>query len=262
MGNSYGVSIKWLAVTSFEIRCNDLTVVSDPFITECVGTDLTWEAVENCDIICLSHAQWDHVTDIPRLVEKYRPRVLCGDQTATPLATWLNYTPTRIYPMYPDTELDFNDVKVRALYGRHKDLKKGFNDLCEALYANEHCLKDPGMAAIQPVGSMEYRNYLFTLPNGTKILLWGNDHTVEQVNICKAVKPDIAIIQHEPVAIAERAKFAAEIGCKVLIPHHHDFLRVDPPEVAAALDQFEQEYLALVPDGRFIKPVHGEWIDL
>ena len=46
MKNTYGVSIKWLAVTSFEIRCNDLTVVTDPYITECVGTDLTWEAVE------------------------------------------------------------------------------------------------------------------------------------------------------------------------------------------------------------------------
>ena len=45
MGKKYGVSIKWLAVTSFEIRCNGLTVVTDPYITECVGTDLNWEAV-------------------------------------------------------------------------------------------------------------------------------------------------------------------------------------------------------------------------
>ena len=116
MENLYGVSIKWLAVTSFEIRCNDLTVVSDPYITECVGTDLTWEAVENCDIICLGHAHWDHVTDIPRLVRKYQPKLLCGDQTAMPLAKWLNYTPSLIYPMYPNNELNFGDVKICALY--------------------------------------------------------------------------------------------------------------------------------------------------
>ena len=261
MKNSYGVSIKWLAVTSFEIRCNDLTVVTDPYITACTGTDLTWEAVENCDIICLGHAHWDHITDIPQLVQKYKPKVLCGDQTAMPLAKWLNYTPSRIYPMYPDTELDFDNVKIRALYGRHANLGKGFNDLCTYIDANEHCLQDPGIAALQPIGSLEYRNFLFTLPNSTKILLWGNDPTTEQINICKALKPDIAIVQRstKPEQIAEKARFAAAIGCKVLIPHHHDFRGVDDP---AIIETFKEEFLRLVPDGTFITPEHGKWVHL
>lgn len=261
MENLYGVSIKWLAVSSFEIRCNDLTVVTDPYITECAGTDMTWEAVENCDIICLGHAHWDHVTDIPKLVKKYEPKLLCGEQTAMPLARWLNYTPSLIYPMYPDMELDFDDVKIRALYGRHKNLKRGFNDLCDRLDSNEHCLRDPGIASLQAVGSIEYRNFLFTLPNGTKILLWGNDPTIEQINICKALNPDIAIIQRStaPEEIAEKARFAAAIGCKVLIPHHHDFRGVDDPSI---IEKFKEEFLSLVPDGVFITPVHGKWIDL
>lgn len=261
MENVYGVSIKWLAVTAFEIRCNDLTVVTDPYITACAGTELSWEDVENCDIICLGHAHWDHVTDIPKLVEKYRPKILCGDQTAMPLARWLNYTPTRIYPMYPDTELNFGDVKIRALYGRHSNLGRGFNDLCDRLEKNEHCLKDPGIASLQAVGSLEYRNFLFTLPCGTKILLWGNDPTIEQINICKEIKPDIAIVQLSGNAeqIAEKARFAAEIGCKVLLPHHHDFLRVDDPSY---VEGFKEEFLRLAPDSVFIAPEHGKWINL
>ncbi len=258
---NYGVSIKWLAVTAFEIRCNNLTVVTDPYITECAGTDLTWENVENCDIICLSHTHWDHVTDIPRLTEKFQPRILCGDQTAMPLAKWLNYTPSRIYPMYPDTELDFNDVKIRALYGRHTDLKQGFNDLCTRIEANEICVKDAGIASLQAIGSMEYRNFLFTLPNGTKILLWGNDPTIEQINLCKSLKPDIAIIQRsaQPESISKKAEFAAAIGCKVLIPHHHDFRGVDDP---AYIEKLKEDFLSLVPDGIFITPEHGKWINL
>lgn len=261
MKTSYGVSIKWLAVTSFEIKCNNLTVVTDPYITECAGTDLTWEAVENCDIICLGHAHWDHVTDIPRLTEKFNPLILCGDQTAMPIAKWLNYTASRIYPMYPDTELDFNDVKIRALYGRHTDLKSGFNDLCARLEANPLCLNDAGILDLQAVGCMEYRNFLFTLPNGTKILLWGNDPTVEQINICKNLKPDIAIIQRSanPEQIAKKAEFAAAIGCKVLIPHHHDFKAVDDH---AVIEKFKEEFLKLVPDGIFVTPEHGKWINL
>jgi L-ascorbate metabolism protein UlaG (beta-lactamase superfamily) len=261
MKKKYGISIKWLAVTSFEIKCNDLTVVTDPYITECVGTDLTWEAIENCDIICLGHAHWDHITDIPRLTEKFEPLILCGDQTAMPMAKWLNYAPSRIYPMYPDTELDFGDVKIRALYGRHTDLKQGLNDLCARVENNELCLNDAGIASLQAVGCMEYRNFLLTLPNGTKVLIWGNDPTIEQINICKEIKPDIAIIQRsiQPEMIEKKAEFAAAIGCKVLIPHHHDFRGVDDP---AVIGKFKEEFLSRVPDGIFVTPEHGEWIEL
>lgn len=261
MEQKYGIDLKWLAVTSFELRCGSTHIVTDPYVTECVGTDLTWEAVDDCHIICLGHAHWDHITDIPRLVDKFHPLILCGDQTALPMAQWLNCTPTRIYPMYPDTELDFGDVKIRALYGRHTDLKQGFNDLCGRLKENPLCKADPGIAALQPIGSLEYRNFLFTLPNGVKVLLWGNDPTVEQVNLCKALQPDIAIIQRsvDPEAVAAKAEFAAQIGCKVLIPHHHDFRQVDDPSV---VENFRREFLARVPDGIFLAPQHGQWIHL
>ena len=99
------------------------------------------------------------------------------------------------------------------------------------------------------------------MPNGTKILLWGNDPTVEQLNICKALQPDIAIIQRslEHEDIVKKAEFAAAIGCKVLIPHHHEFHNKDDSGIINAL---KEEYLKLVPDGTFISPKHGEWIHL
>ena len=261
MERKYGIELKWLAVTSFEFRFGGTTVLSDPYITECVGTDCTWENVDGCDIMLLGHAHWDHITDIPRLVDKFHPIILCGDQTAMPMAKWLNSTPTRIYPMYPDLELDFGDVKIKALYGRHTDLKQGYNDLFARLQQNEFALADPGIAALQGIGSLEYRNFLLTAPNGTKILLWGNDPTVEQMNLCKALQPDIAIIQRSTAeeSIIQKAEFAAAIGCKVLIPHHHDFRAVDDP---AAVNRFGEEFLKRVPDGTFISPKHGEWISL
>lgn len=261
MKKDYGIDIKWLAVTSFEMRFGSTTVVSDPYITECAGTEIDWTAVENCDLITLSHSHWDHITDIPRLVEKFHSKILCGDMTAIPLAAWLNYSPSLIYPMYPDLELDFGDVKIKSLYGRHTNLKKGWNDLIKWLESNDLCLQDPGIASLQGVGSMEYRNYLFTAPNGTKVLLWGGDTTVEQVNICKALEPDIAIIQRPPSAAnaAVKAEFAAAIGCKVVIPHHHDFRGVDKPDNVAL---FREEFLSRVPDGTFVTPKHGEWVHL
>ena len=257
----YGVSIKWLAVSSFEIKYKNTTIVTDPYITECVGTDVTWEAVENCDIICVGHSHWDHITDIPRLVEKFHPRILCGEMTAMPMVKWLNVTPTDVYPMAPNLELDFGEVKVRALFGRHKNLKRGFNDLMEYLDQNPLCKSDPGIAALQGVGSLEYRNYLFTFENGTKILIWGNAPRIELLNICKELKPDIAILQRPN---SERlydwmSEFAREIGCEIVIPHHHDFKQVDDP---ASINRFKEVFLEKVPGGTFVTPVHGEWIEL
>ena len=81
------------------------------------------------------------------------------------------------------------------------------------------------------------------------------------MNLCKALKPDIAIIQRSTAeeSIIQKAEFAAAIGCKVLIPHHHDFRAVDDP---AAVNRFGEEFLKRVPDGTFISPKHGEWISL
>lgn len=261
MSNKFGVSIKWLSVTCFEIRYDGVTIVSDPFVTDCDSTELTWKAIEKCDILCVSHVHFDHIMDIPRIIKAYNPLLLCGEQTALPLAKWLNYTPTRIYPMYPDTELDFDTVKIRALYGRHTEQYQGFNDLCETLSTYRLCKENEQVNSMQGIGSIEYRNFLFTLPNGTTILLWGNDPTPEQTNICKSLKPDIALIQRSGDAdsIKKKAEFAAAIGCKVLIPHHMDFPSISPPEM---LEMFKEEFLRLVPDGIFITPSHGEWIDL
>ncbi len=257
----YGLDLKWLAVSSFELRFGNTTIVTDPYITDCACTDLTYEAVEACDMICITHVHWDHITDIPALAEKFTPKMLVGDMSSLPLARWLNYSPTSIYPMYPDTELDFGDVKVRALYGRHTNLAGGINDQVERINTNPILEKYPGIEKLTELGSFEYRNYLFTLPNGTRVLLWGNDVTPVQSNLCRALKPDIAIIQRSvgEAAILEKAKFAADIGAKVLIPHHQDFHKVENP---ATMEKFKEAYLSLVPDGKFIIPKHGEWIHI
>lgn len=254
----YGVDIKWLAVTSFEMKFGDITVVSDPYITDCQGTDLDYTAVEKCDIITLSHAHWDHITDIPNLVEKFGCKILCGQMTAMPLAKWLNYKATRIYPMNYGLELDFGDVKVKALFGRHKIQPLGYNDMTAKTEQNPMC-KDEGIKELQGVGSLEYVNYLFTAKNGTKVLIWGCDPTIEQINICKELKPDIAIIQRgkSPVQCAEIANLIKEMGCKVVIPHHHDFREVDPPEV---LQGFKDAIAKATPDVEFVTLKHGEWM--
>lgn len=263
MEKKFGVSLKWLSITCFEITDGSVTVVSDPCVTESPLCPLTWEDIEKCDYITLSHGHWDHITDIPRLIGKFRPLILVGDQTAAPLARWTNYTPSRIYPMYPDMELDFDAVKIKALYGRHTDLGSGYNDQVVSLATREVVKADFSMNELQGYGSLEYRNFLYTFPNGTKLLLWGNDPTAEQKNMLKDLNIDIAVLQYTKQAKdpAAMARFARDTGCKVLIPHHMD-LKKTVEEYMPDVKRLEEEFLKLVPDGRFICPVNGQWIHL
>lgn len=261
MNTNYGFELKWLSVTSFELKFGDLTVVTDPYITECAGTDLTWEAVEKCDLICLTHAHYDHVTDIPRLVEKFKPKILCGDRTAQPLCRWLDYNPMKMYAMPIGNELDFGSVKIQAVYGIHGNLQRNCSTLDKLLADKPDCQADPGLYAIQEIGSFEYRNWLFTLPNGTKILLWGSPNDTEHTNICKEINPDILILQRgvSEKSIHSRVGLAKASGCKVLIPHHqHDSAKLDTDIVNRMGEVFMKE----VPGGTFIFPKHGEWIKL
>jgi hypothetical protein len=165
--------------------------------------------------------------------------------------------------MHPDLELDFDSVKIRALYGRHVEVGTGYNDQVASLATRPSVLADFGMNELQGYGSLEYRNFLYTFPNGTKVLLWGNDPTAEQRNILKTIQPDIAIFQYtkqakDPEAMA---RLAQESGCKVLIPHHMD-LKKTREEYLPEVVKFKEAFEKRVPDGHFICPVNGEWIDL
>lgn len=256
---NFGLSLRWITVTCFEFRFGSLRVVSDPFITDAPGTELDGSAIEACDLITLSHGHWDHIMDLPLLMERFQPRLLCGELMAEPLADWLNCSPSRIYPMTPDLELDFGDMKVRALFGRHTDLVTGYCDQVRDLAGRPLLHGDPKLVRLQAVGCLEYRNYLFTLPDGTRLVLWGSDPTPEQRSMLRALHPDIGLLQLSRQDPVEMGNFAADIGVRVLIPHHMD-LKLKEAQYASRVEKLRETFLARVPGGRFLSPGHGEWV--
>jgi len=257
----YGVRLRWLCASCYEIVCGDTHIVTDPYITHCETTDLTWEAIERCDILALTHNHWDHMTDIPSLMARFNPLLLCPEQSMIYLAKWLNCCPSRIYPMYADVELDFGDVKVRPLYTRHIRLTRNHRSICDALDRNPVNEKVPGMIDVQHIGNLDCRSYLFTLKNGTKVLYWLGNLSKEQYTLCAALKPDIAILQRavKDWGITRRAEFAAAIGARIVLPQHMEVRHNDFPE---SIPFFRDEFNRLAPDRTFIIPKNGEWIEL
>ena len=68
----FGLRLKWLGCACFEMDFDGLHIVNDPWITPNQKTELTWEDVEKCDYITLTHSHSDHIVDIPALMEKRR----------------------------------------------------------------------------------------------------------------------------------------------------------------------------------------------
>lgn len=258
----YNIRIKWLTIACFEMQFGNTTVVTDPCIGVSPNNDLTWENIDNCDIITLSHSHWDHITDLPAMLDKYPAPLLTGTLTAMPMLRWLDCNPSRIYPMDANLELDFGEVKIMSLFGRHCTLPFHSVTALEAHFKkNPICTSSQAMFDLQVLGSLEYRNYLFTDKNGTKLLIWGNDVVPTQVNMLKELQPEICILQLSKQDPVEIATMAAEIGAKVLIPHHMD-LKKTREEYLPNVERCRDEFLKLVPDGRFVDPINGQWIDL
>lgn len=258
MGN---VRIKWLTVACFELQFGSTTVVTDPCITKVRTNELTWEAVENCSIIALTHIHWDHVTDIPALLDSFPAPVLTGTLSAMPLLKWLNCNASQVYPMDVGTELDFGDVRIKALFGRHTTGGAKYDALLAGFEKNHWIADDPALKEIQPWGSLEYRNYLFTARDGTKVLFWGNEPTETQKNMARELKPDIAILQLSRQDPLQMAEFAAVSGCKVVIPHHMDLLK-SREQYMPQVEAMKEAYEKLVPNGLFIVPENGKWINI
>jgi len=257
----YNIRIKWLTITCFELDFGGYTVVTDPCIGASPLNDLTANDVERCDLITLSHCHWDHITDIPALMEKFPVPLLTGSLSAMPMLQWVDCDPTRVYPMDAGLELDFGPLKVKALFGRHCSPGRTAGELTQYFAQNPLLSADPKMRDMQVLGSLEYRNFLFTDSNGTKLLIWGNEVIESQKNLLRQLQPDICILQLSKQKPEDIAELAAQSGCKVLIPHHMD-LNKTREAYLPRVEQLRQEFLRRVPDGMFLCPENGKWMEV
>lgn len=256
----FGVRLRWLGCACFELDFGGFTVVTDPWITPNPRTDLNWEAVAHCDCIAVTHGHYDHIMDIPPLAKKYSSRILCGESTAVPLMQWADVNPMTVYPMCPNLELDFGQVSVKALFGRHGVLPGTVNERTESIKTHSVVGSDPYLRELFFRGDIEYRNFLFTTPDGTRLLFWGNSLVLPELrNILAKESPDILILQATDTRTpAIAAKLCARFGCKAVIPHHMDF----PGEYSHIVDALGEELAKHAPQTRYIVPAYGRWISL
>lgn len=254
------VRLRWLTIACFEIQIGDFAIVIDPCVGVSTRAPFGAEVIEKADVILLSHAHWDHTTDIKYVMDKFGCPLLCPELSAPSVLRMLDCNPNAVYPISANLELDFGGAKIRGLFGRHTNQKKTLAELTERVNSNP-VIDTPEMKEANFFGHLEYRNYLITAPSGLKILFWGNNATPEQLNIMRELKPDIAILQFTGQRPEEVAAMVKAGGAKVLIPHHMD-LKKDDDVYAPLLVELEKTVHETSPDCLMITPERLKWYNI
>lgn len=108
------------------------------------------------------------------------------------------------------------------------------------------------------MGSFEYYNYLLTLPDHTKILIWGGEASPECIRRAGHYDPDISIVQIPREGARAIADLYKAVGGKVIFPHHHETildLEGGPDLISDMLDLVHRE----APGTEVICPRKGVW---
>ncbi len=252
--------MRWLTIACFEIQIGDYSIIIDPCVGVSPRAPFGPEVIEKADLILLSHAHWDHTTDIRYLMDKFGCPLLCPELSAPSVIRMLGCNPTMVYPISPNLELNFGGAKVRGLFGRHTNQRKTLAQLTERVM-NNPVIDTPEMQEANFYGHLEYRNYLITIPSGMKILFWGNNATPEQLHIMSELKPDVAILQFTGQRPEEISSMVAAGGVKVLIPHHMD-LKKDEGVYGPLLERMEAIVHEKSPDCLVITPERLKWYNI
>ena len=263
---SYGIKFKWYSTACNEIRFGDKTWVTDPFIDSSCSSSASWKDIEACNYITISHMHYDHIPQIPQLQKAHGAKVLLADLEAKEFATWSDIAPHRLYPMSVGMKINFGDITFEAVYGHHTALGKTYAELLNSpsmnAYIDEYCGGDPGLKSLNGWGCISYRNWLATLPDGTRILIWGGFPTTEDINLVKEIQPDIMFTQCTGAPADKLAKLCTESGARVIIPQHMDFPAVNEASNMAHLAELQDKLEVPGSTQKIVLPQKNSWVEL
>ena len=122
------LKMSWLGVAGIELRVNKQILVIDPFVTRPPIKRMWWgrirsdfvlaaATVPHGDLVLVTHAHWDHVMDVPAIIEQTRATAY-GSQNTYRLLTILGVPEDHLHEIKVGDKLALGDVSGRYLAGR------------------------------------------------------------------------------------------------------------------------------------------------
>lgn len=240
------IEMRWLGTACFEIVLpNKKTLIIDPYLDNSVNAPITSDEVKGCDYIFLTHGHYDHVLDVGKLANRFKPKIFCSDVVATSLMEHQGLSPESITQVKAGEIIREEGLKVEVLEGSHVNFAKEYKrvtgqDLTEegpdsmtmfkkaiiALFGSDRVPEQfVDWMSRYPQG--EQLNFVFDPVGGRRIYMAGSYPAPSILEVAKKAKAHITLLQVLPGNILrgleeQTANLAIASGCQVVVPQHHD----------------------------------------
>ena len=214
--------MRWLGVAGIELRANEQILVIDPFVTRPPLKRMLWgrvrsdtalaaSTVPHGDFVLVTHTHWDHVMDVPAVMEQTRASAY-GSLNTCQLLTILGVPEEHLHEIKVGDQLTMGTFQVEVFPAEH-GLVLGRPFATGSLAANLR----------PPLRMLDYRMdacFSFLIESGGfRFLDWSS----EQVN--SAPLADVLFVKPH----LERAYYEALLSMvqpRIVIPiHWDDFMR-------------------------------------
>jgi len=275
------LKIRWLGTACFEILLpNERTLIIDPYVDDSVSAPITSDQFLDCHYIFITHGHYDHVLDVSKLAERFRPKIFCNDTAAHSLIEVQGVEPGLITRVKAGDIIREEGLTVEVLPGIHvnfakeyrrltgRDLDKKTTDeplavIKEALMVmmGTDSIPDKFEEWMTKYPQGQQLNFVFDPDQGNRIYMAGSYPDPTVIVAARRANAFITLLQVLPGNTVhgmeeQIARLAIASNCKIAVPQHHDPLF--PGGKKTDLSELKR-IISSQPDILFQEFVPGQW---
>ncbi len=129
------LTFRWLGVAGIELQAGGQVLAIDPFFTRPTllqmlrpvrpHTSLVQEKLPACDAVLVTHAHYDHLLDVPSVLQRSDAKVY-GSANTCQLLRLLGIPEAQVSQVHPGDQLNIGDFQVEVVPGQHSPLPFGW----------------------------------------------------------------------------------------------------------------------------------------
>jgi L-ascorbate metabolism protein UlaG (beta-lactamase superfamily) len=269
------VVVRWLANANFEFAYKDKVYLFDAYFDRTPRAhNIGFRAadVSKAEAIFVSHAHFDHISDIGPVAKQTGAPVV-GAPITIETAKKLGVPDKQLVVAKGGETMKFGDATIEIALAQHSTIQPGLTDIYANLYQNDSPPysdeEKKELARVRSLGTFDPKvitegtlAYGFVLPSGFKAVLIGSAGPITPGVRALAEKlgpVDLAIIAYQVHAVADTQigytwPFIELFKPKIFLPAHHD---ANPPAwVDLGLEPLFDRIRAKMPSTAYVAPLY------
>jgi L-ascorbate metabolism protein UlaG (beta-lactamase superfamily) len=269
------VVIRWLGNANFEFAYKGRVYLFDAYFDRTPRShSIGFKAadVTQAEAIFVSHAHFDHISDIGPVAKQTGAKVIGAPLTAE-IAKKLGAPEAQIVVAKGGETMKFGDATVEIALAQHSTIQPGLTDIYASLYKNDappySDEEQKELARVRSLGTFDPKvitegtlAYALVFPSGFKAVLVGSAGPITPGVRALAEKlgpVDVAIVAYQVHAVADTQigytwPFIELFKPKLFLPAHHD--AAPPAWVDLGLEPLFDKIRAEMPNTAYLAPLY------